>query len=117
MDFFEGAYSFNLVTTSHNDEQGFLLSSAIFEEPNRVNYKTDYLSPWVNVDDSASWLMRVKLNTKGEFVQQDPAKNSIFMWYEWPESILEYSPCKMIVALRPSRFLILKDWLPVRHID
>ena len=117
MGFFEGAYSFNIVTTSHKDEQGFILSSGIFEEPNRTNYKTDYLSPWVSVDDSASWLTRVKLNTRGEFVKQDSAKNSILIWYEWPESILEYSPGKMIATLRPNRFLFLDDWLPVRHIE
>ena len=82
-----------------------------------TKYKTDYLSPWVSVDDSASWLTRVKLNTRGEFVKQDSAKNSILIWYEWPESILEYSPGKMIATLRPNRFLFLDDWLPVRHIE
>ena len=79
----------------------------------------------MNVEDSASWVMKVRLSDKGEFVKVDTKRNSMVIWHDWPESILEYSPGKVIFALRPNtskkdalaKFLFVQDWLPVRHLD
>ena len=66
--------------------------------------------------DVALWLMKVRLNKKGKLIKQDPGQNSILIWYELAECILEYSPGKIIISLRPNKFLFLNDWEPVRHL-
>ena len=60
--------------------------------------------------------MKVKLSKEGKFIKQQAAQNSTLIYYEWPECILEYSPGKMIISLKPKSFLLLQDWLPVRHM-
>ena len=40
----------------------------------------------------------------------------MFMWYEWPEGLLEYAPEKLIITLRPSSFLFVEDWIPIKHL-
>ena len=108
-DFAAVAYQWNIITTSHQDCFGFIISSAIYEEPNRAQYKSDYLTPWIHTDGAASWLMKVRLSKKGKLIKEDPGRNSVLIWYEWPECILEYSPGAMIVSLKPNSFLFLQD--------
>ena len=60
--------------------------------------------------------MRVGLTKEGKFEMIDSANNSIFIWYELPEAILEYSQDKMIVSLNPAAFLFIEDWMPIRHL-
>ena len=52
------AYTMNLITTSHIDKCGFILSCGIEAVPERDQYKTEFLSPWCDFDMVASWLMR-----------------------------------------------------------
>ena len=110
-------YSWSLMTLSHSDCQGFIIASAICEVPKRTEYTSEFLSPWVHLEGSATWIMKVKLNRKGKLEKQKTSENSVLIWYEWPECILEYSPNKMIVSLNPNSFLFLQDWLPVRHLE
>lgn len=86
------------------------------EEPHRKLFKSEYNTPFVNFENNASWLMRVSLTTEGKFEMDDPANKSIFIWYELPEAILEYSHNKMIVSLNPSSFLFIEDWMPIRYL-
>ena len=37
--------------------------------------------------------------------------------YEFIEGLLEYAPNELIVSMRPSRFLFISDWIPVRHME
>ena len=93
-----------------------MISLAICQEPPRDQYKSEYLTPFLNFDEAATWLMKVKLNKKGQLEQDDKRNNSIFMWYEWPEGLLEYAPEKLIVTLRPSSFLFIEGWIPIKHL-
>lgn len=56
------SYSWSLMTESHEDCFGFIVSSGIHEEPKRTQYKSEFLSPWINMEGAGSWIMRVKLN-------------------------------------------------------
>ena len=116
-DFLEEAYSLHLLKCSHIDECGFILSVGITVEPGRTQYKTDYLSPFVHSYGMGSWLMRAYLDKDGKLKQEDTAENSTLIWYEVPEAILEYHPGKIIVSMRPSTFLFLEDWVPIRHLQ
>ena len=40
----------------------------------------------------------------------------MLMWYENVEAILEYSPEKMIMTLRPSIFLFVDEWVAIKHL-
>ena len=59
------SYSWSLMTESHEDCFGFIISSGIHMEPKRTQYKSEFLSPWINVEGAGSWIMRVKLNKQG----------------------------------------------------
>ena len=56
------SYSWSLMTESYEDGLGFIISSGIHEEPKRTQYKSEFLSPWINLEGAGSWIMRVKLN-------------------------------------------------------
>ena len=86
------------------------------EEPQRKYFKSEYYTPFVNYDNNASWILRVTLAKDGKLQMKDPGKNSIFVWYELPEAILEYADNKIIVSLYPSSFLFIEDWMPIRHL-
>ena len=60
--------------------------------------------------------MRAELNTRGQLEMVQTAQNSMFIWYEFPEAILEYAFNKIIVTLSPSHLLFIQDWIPVRHL-
>ena len=60
--------------------------------------------------------MRMQLDLCGNLKQKEPGENSIWMWYEWADTILEYAEEKIILTLDPSSFLILDEWKPVRCI-
>ena len=64
-DFDPCSYSWSLMTESHEDCFGFIISSGIHMEPKRTQYKSEFLSPWINVEGAGSWIMRVKLNKQG----------------------------------------------------
>ena len=61
-DFDSCSYSWNLVTESHEDCFGFIISSMIHQEPKRTQFKSEFLSPWIHVEGAGSWIMRVRLN-------------------------------------------------------
>ena len=83
----------NLIKLSHkNSECGFVLSCGLGAEPERNQYKNAYLSPWCHNYGVASWLIRARLTHAGKLEQEDPAKNSVLIYYEIPEAILEYNP-------------------------
>ena len=60
--------------------------------------------------------MRVKLNPDGDFVQEKKDENSIFIYYEHTDAILEYAPNKMIVSLTPNVYLFIDNWAATRHL-
>ena len=64
-DFDPCSYSWSLMTESHEDCFGFIISSGIHSEPKRTQYKSEFLSPWINTYGAGSWIMRVMLNKKG----------------------------------------------------
>ena len=61
-------------------------------------------------------MIRVMFDQDGKLTQEAKAENSIFLWYEFVEAVLEYAPDKLIAALRPCSFLIIEDWFPTRHL-
>ena len=112
----EGCYDFQLLKKSFSQSEGFILGVSMCEEPNRKFFKSEYFTPFVNYDNNASWILRVTLAKDGKLQMIDPANNSIFVWYELPEAILEYANNKMIVSMYPSSFLFIEDWMPIRHL-
>ena len=64
-DFDENCYGINIFTQSYNQDNTFLISLAICSEPPRDQYKSEYLTPFLNFDEAATWLMKVKLNKMG----------------------------------------------------
>ena len=88
------------------------------KEPQRGEYKEEYLSPQVNIDGSAAWIMRVQFDRiTDELKPKEPEKNSIWMWHEWPEGLLEYANEKIIVALNPNTFLFLDNWRSMSYVQ
>ena len=83
-------------------------------EPQRREYKEEYLSPSVNTDGVAAWILRAQFSSDGELQLYKPDKGSIWIWHEWPEALLEYANEKIIVSLNPSTFLFLDNWKPIR---
>ena len=60
--------------------------------------------------------MRVKLDSDGVLVQEKKDENSIFIYYEHTEAILEYAPNKIIASLTPNVFLFIDNWAAIRHL-
>ena len=91
-EFNESSYDIRVFKQSYDSSNGFIVSLGIFQEPPRNAFKSEYLTPFIDFDETASWLMRVKLNKEGMLEQGDTKNNSVFIWYEWPEAVLEYAP-------------------------
>ena len=62
IDFNKHCYDVLVFTQSHGGGNDFLVSFAVWNEPKRDEFKAEYFSPFINFDEAATWIMRVKLN-------------------------------------------------------
>ena len=61
--------------------------------------------------------MRVQFDRNSDELKPiKPENNSIWMWHEWPEGILEYADEKIIVSLNPNTFLFLDNWRSMGYV-
>ena len=80
------------MTRSFLPENGLLLNLIPGMEPQRSAYKEEYLSPYVNTDGAAAWILQAKFNkSDAKLKLMEPEKGSLWIWHEWPEALLEYA--------------------------
>ena len=116
-EFHAGCKEYSLLNKSFNSRDGcFLICVSMSVEPSRFEYKSEYFTPFLNFDKYKSWIMKVNIRSDGRLEKIEPATNSMLVWYEKPEAILEYAPDKIVVSLKPRNFLFIKNWVPVRHL-
>ena len=72
MEFHSVCYDFHSLKPSFDPENGFILNVSVCGQPKRIEYKSEYNTPFVNTDFYACWIMRTRLGPDGKLESNDP---------------------------------------------